>query len=36
MYILYEEESDQKSDMMAQPVAILFYFIHGISTFRIF
>ena len=25
MYILYDEESDQKSDMMAQLVAILFY-----------
>ena len=41
MYILYDEESDQKSDMMAQLVAvlfysILFYSIHGISTFCIF
>ena len=39
MYILYDEESDQKSDMMAQLVIcikrcwLLFYSIHGISTF---
>ena len=36
MYILYDEESDQKSDMMAPLVAILFYSIHVISTFCIF
>ena len=36
MYILYGEESNKKSDMMAQLVAILFYSIHGISTFCIF
>ena len=36
MYILYGEESNQKSDMNAQFVAILCYSIQGISTFCIF